>query len=121
MANTWIQQGLIVVLATVIGGCSAWTGPRAKVEDRRAPGVDRSKAAASQATAGARVSQAPSRKGTKKPQREEPPTAREDPGLNAKETKEISSPGAHASADAMSGDYQILDMKPQKPSSGSFR
>jgi hypothetical protein len=49
------------------------------------------------------------------PQREERQAAKEDTRPIAKDTKEIS-PGARAGADAMSGDHQLLDMKPEKHS-----
>jgi hypothetical protein len=35
---------IIAALAALISGCSAWTGPRVAVEDRRIPPVDRPKA-----------------------------------------------------------------------------
>jgi hypothetical protein len=121
MANTRIQQALIVVLATLVSACSAWTGPRAGVEDRKAPGVDRPKTVASKAAAGAREpdkaspQKTASRKGAEKPLREERQAAKEDIRITAKDTREIP-PGARASADAMSGDHQLLDMKPEKHS-----
>ena len=107
MGSAYIKQGLILAtLAALLSGCSAWTGPRASVEDRRVPGADRSKAVASKATGAAAVSQAPSRKETAKPQVEERQAAKKDTGLNAS--------GAHASADVTSSDDQVMDMKPSR-------
>ena len=97
MRNARIKQGLILAtLAALVSGCSTWEGPRAKVEDRR-PSPDRPKAVVSKPTssAGAGVSQAPTRK----------ETAKQDISVNA--------PGAHAGADVISGDH-VLDMKPSR-------
>ncbi len=114
MGNACIKQGLILAtLAALVSGCSAWTGPRAKVEDRRVPSVDRSKAVASKAPGTARdpgkasPRKTANREGTETPQREERQAAKE-------------SPGAHAIADAVSGD-QILELKPERFSSRSLR
>jgi hypothetical protein len=117
MGGAYIKQGLILAtLAALVSGCSAWTGPRAKVEERRVPGADRPKAVASKTTGGAGVSQAPNRKATKTPQREERQAANEDASLDAKNGKDTKAPGAHASADVTSSDYQVLDMKPSRSS-----
>ena len=107
MNNACIRQGLILAtLAALASGCSTWEGPRAKVEDRRVPGADRTKAVASKAP-----------KRTEKPQREERQAVKEPANLNAKNAE---SPGAHAIADAVSSD-QVVDMKPDKYPSRSSR
>jgi hypothetical protein len=107
MVNASIKQGLIVAtLVTLAGGCSTWEGPRAKVEDRKVPGVDRSKTVASKTVGGAKDSvraspqKTANRKATEKPQPDE-----------RQATKE--STGANAIADAVSSD-QVVDMKPDK-------
>ena len=117
MGNACIKQGLILAtLAALASGCSTWEGPRAKVEDRRVPGVDRSKAVASKAAVGAKDSgkaspqKTANRKGTEKPQPEERQAVKEPANLTAKSAE---SPGAHAIADAVSSD-QVVDMKPDK-------
>jgi hypothetical protein len=117
MGNVSLKQGLMLAtLAALAGGCSTWEGPRAKVEDRRVPGVDRSKTVAPKAAAGARDSEKASpqktanRKATEKPQREERQAVKEPANLTAKNAE---SPGAHAVADAVSSD-QVVDMKPDK-------
>jgi hypothetical protein len=115
MGNVRIKQGLILAtLAALVSGCSTWEGPRAKVEDRRAPGLDRSKTATAKAAGGVRDSgkalpqKTASPKATEKPQREERQTAKEVPG-------------AQAIPDAVSGQDQILEMKPERFSSRSSR
>jgi len=115
MGCTSIKHALILAtLAALVSGCSTWEGPRAKVEDRRVPGVDRSKTVASKAAGGAKDAgkaspqKTASPKGTEKPQREERQAAKE-------------SPGAGAVADAVSSDDQILEMKPDRFSSRSLR
>lgn len=113
MDKVCIRQGLIfATLAALITGCSAWTGPRAAVEDRGLASLDRPKPAATKTNGGAKAAQ-PSRKAAKKPQREERQAAKEDISLNAKDIKEIFSTSAHAGADVMAGD-QVLDMKPSR-------
>jgi hypothetical protein len=121
MNSACIKHGLILAtLAALASGCSTWEGPRAKVEDRRVPGVDRSKTVTSKAAAGAKDSAKASpqktanRKGTEKPQPEERQAAKEHSSPNAKNGKDTTaSAGAGAIADAISGD-QVVDMKPDK-------
>jgi hypothetical protein len=92
------KHGLILAtVAALVSGCSTWTGPRAQVEDRRVPGVDRSKTVAAKAS----PQKTPSAKVTEKPQREERQAAKE-------------SPGTGAIGDAVSSDDQILEMKPDR-------
>jgi len=97
------------------------------VEDRRIPSVDRSKTVPSKTAGGAKNSvkaspqKTANRKETEKLQREERQAAKQDAGpgaKNAKDTKDA--PGAQAIADAMSSD-QVLEMKPERFSSGSLR
>ena len=113
MGNVCIKRGLILAtLAALVTGCSAWTGPRAAVEDRRVANLDRARPAATKTNGGARVSET-SRKAAKKPQREEPRAAKEEISPGAKDIKAIFSTTAHAGADVMAGD-QVLDMKPSR-------
>ena len=111
MRNAHIYQGLIVTVAILIGGCNTWTGPRAKVEDRRAPGAG---ALAARATPTQKVSQTFSRKPVEKPQREER-LASNEPAKPARNTttdlKELVSQVSRIKADAVSRD-EIVEMKP---------
>jgi hypothetical protein len=110
MGNACIKHGLILAtLSVLVSGCSAWEGPRAKVEDRTVA----SKAGAKD-SGKASPRKAPNREATQKPQREERQAAKEHSSPNAKSANDTTaSPGAHAIADAISGD-QVVDMKPDK-------
>src|SRR5687767_2536929 len=116
MGSASLKQALILAtLAALAGGCSTWEGPRAKVEDRRAPGLDRSKTATAKPAGGARDPGKASPQKTASPQVTEKPQYEE----RAKVTKE--SPGAQAIPDAVSGQDQILVMKPERFSTRSLR
>ncbi len=115
MRNACIKHGLIfATVAALAGGCSTWTGPSAKVEDRKVPGADRSRTAAAKPTGAARdagkasAQKTASAKVTEKPQREESQGAREALGIGA-------------IGDAVSGDDQVLEMKPDRFSTRSLR
>jgi hypothetical protein len=114
MGHPCLKHGLVLVtLAALVGGCATSTGPRAKVEDRRVPGADRSKAVASKAKTSPRKAE--------KPQREERQVAKEPASLTATSAKDAAEPaGARAIGDAMSGD-QVLEIKPERHTSRFLR
>ena len=106
MRDTCIPLVVISAAAVLLSGCSSWEGPRAKVEDRRAPGH---KTMATSKAPVAKVAQAPSRKVAEKPQPEEVTNT-------ATDIKQLVSQVAGTSADAVSSG-QVVEMKPARFSS----